>query len=859
MRNFKKSRFAVLACLLVAVLALTAALTLYAFASEVTTEFTGTQITLTDGINIRFVGTLAEADRTGATLDYTVADTTGSVAIVADTDGNFAVDVPVGAAQMAQTVTAKIMVGGTAKDTEEQSVKGYAATLLADDEAAAAEKLVVSEMLRYGAEAYKYDNDGAASNLLDGLTLSDALLFPDAPVYTYEVGTKADATDSFKEIQLTLTEALKLTLTTNAGISITESMMISAFFDEITVDNVVVAAPVTVTPSLYAELAKGDAELGALVKALYNYAVAVKKAMIPDANHVHTLDAGTYDAAAKTITYTCTGCMNSFSTEVFALEQFTGHDTSAIGNPAWRAQYQYLKFAYDEDDPTFYGPKTINLRCFDDKMPMIKTEETFGVDPTHKVTGVYPENVHTYYTDGTDVNKLAFGFDLTMAENGFSTAAIGEEEPGALVRISARAGGYPNAVFDDYCAMLKGNKLVFFIGGEEIGEGEEATRGPSTEIDVYTFAPNETANVVFVYELSVVEETTYMTTTAYINGVEKAEYTVEVNAVDGGFGTTKKSHVHFIVNGTTYNASALNTGYTLDNMYVANDFTGFAAHEHTMDTGTYDATTNTIIYTCTECFASYSTEVFAMEQFTGEDAAFPEKWYGQWRYMGFATNPDDLSTYDKQVNVKITDNQVSIVKDVNTYAIRSDKKDTGFFVEGIQTNFTDGTNTNKVAFGFDLTMPTGGFSNAAEGEPGYIARIGACAGDYPNRKMDSYCAMLRGDKLVFFIAGDADAEEPDIYIDVYTFAPNESANVVLVYELSVVEETTYMKTTAYINGVAKANYTVEVDAVTGGFGTTAGAHIQFLFSANAYHNSSIGAGVIVDNMYIANDFTGFAN
>ncbi len=545
MRNFKKSRISVIACMLLAVMALTAVFSMNTFAAG-ETAFTGTQLTLTDGTNIRFVGTLSDADKDGATVVYTIgAGETKTAALTVDANGNFTADVPVGAAEMAETVTAKIMVGDAEKDSMTQSVKAYAETQLTSNNTFT--KSLVSELLRYGAEAYKFVN-GSASNMLDGLTLSDALTFPAEPEYAY---TK-DESGTFTKIQLTLTDALRLTL--KAGdVAVSEAVKISEFFDGITATSG--AASVTASASLYAKVNKDDADTGALVQALYNYAAAVKAAL----SHVHAMDAGVYDADALTLTYTCAGCSDSYTTEVFVLDQFSA-------KPIWKGTYRSMNFATDPNALTTYD-KGINVPVVDGKVQIIKDAEVYAFNPSKKDTGLFAEGLQTYYTDGTDVNKLAFGFDLTMPSGGFSSAAEGDSKP--IVRIGARAGNYPNKVFDNYCAMLKDDKLVFFIAGDA-EEGE-----PNTYITAHTFAPGETANVALVYELSVDGTTTYMTTTAYINGVATADFTVTVDAVTGGFGTTSKSHVHFITEANYYLNTGLNTGYIVDNMYVANDFTGF--------------------------------------------------------------------------------------------------------------------------------------------------------------------------------------------------------------------------------------------------------------------------------------------
>ncbi len=272
MNNFRKSRLAVLICLLIAVVALTAVFSLNIFADDVVTGFTGTTLTLNDGTNIRFAGTLAESDRTGATVVYTLSEHTYTVDITPDENGAFAVDIPVGAGEMAQSVTVKIMVNGAEKATAAKSVKEYAAYQLENGDDAT--KRVVSEMLRYGEEAYKYANGGAASELLTGLTLTDALPFPASPVYTYA----KDITGNFTKIKLTLTENLRLSLTTKDGESVKKSVKISQFFDGVTV-TAKDGASVTASPSLYAALNKNDSAVGKLVRSLYNYAVAVHMAI----------------------------------------------------------------------------------------------------------------------------------------------------------------------------------------------------------------------------------------------------------------------------------------------------------------------------------------------------------------------------------------------------------------------------------------------------------------------------------------------------------------------------------------------------------------------------------------------------
>ncbi len=582
MKHVKKSRAAILVFVLMATIVLTALFALSSSAAnEATAEITGTNLLLTDGITLRLNGTITDGAEQEFECMYIIDGEIMFDEVTPEADGTFYVDIPVGAAQMNEEIEIEIYDMNTLDtlDTITTSVKEYAADQL--ENGGTYVKAIVSAMLRYGEEAYKYTHDGAASDLLDGLTLTDAPAFPASVLYTYEEGTAPDATDSFQEIRLTLTNALQLTLTTEDGTAATQSMKISEFFDGVTF-TANGAASVTASPSLYVELAKNDAALGNLVKALYNYAAQVRSSLThthtPATGVAHPTDAGkhinmcacgeaietvahtlsaAYTAANKTITYTCTGCSASYDTEVFVLDQFSA-------KPIWKGTYRSMNFATDPNALTTYD-KGINVPVVDGKVQIIKDAEVYAFNPSKKDTGLFAEGLQTYYTDGTDVNKLAFGFDLTMPSGGFSSAAEGDSKP--IVRIGARAGNYPNKVFDNYCAMLKDNKLVFFIAG---GADDD-----DTYIDVHTFAPNETANVALVYELSVDGTTTYMTTTAYINGIAKADFKVAVDTVTGGFGTTDKSHVHFITEASYYLNTGLHTGYIVDNMYVANDFTGF--------------------------------------------------------------------------------------------------------------------------------------------------------------------------------------------------------------------------------------------------------------------------------------------
>ncbi len=947
MKNMKRSRIALLACLLVVVMALTAILTLNAFAGTVTTEFTGTTLTLTDGTNIRFAGTLAEADRTGATLTYTIAGTTETVTVTPDAEGAFAVDVPVGAAQMAETVTAKIVVGGAEKASATQSVKDYAAYQLTNGDNMT--KMVVSEMLRYGEEAYKYTHSGAASTLLDGLTLTDALVFPVNAAYTYEKGTEpATVTDSFKDIQLTLTDALTLTLITNGGTKVSENMMISEFFDGYNA-TATGATPITVSPSLYAELAKGNAEYGNLVKALYNYALAVYRTQIP-ATHKHTVGAGTYDAVSKTMTYACTECLDSYSSKVFVMDQFEGEKT----NPIWKHQYSYLVMASREQDPTDYDT-VISPKNIEGKMQLVKNAPSYGYNetPDRIRTGLYSSvgnSLYSYYTAGTNKMKAAMGFDLTMPAGGFSSAAEGEAP--VFAQIGLGVGAEATSPFSDtYGVVLKGNDLTYMTA---IADGT-----PVLET-VYTFAPNETRNVVMACEVTVISDKTYMVTTIYIDGENRGEFTVEIPASTDGFatntGTWTKGNMALNVTAPDFHATGVNTGIIMDNLYIANTFVGFvgtheheaatytvdptdstkhnvkcacgevmktvthtfdnyttvtpstctvagtesatcvcgttderdlalAAHvfktyttvtpatcdtvgsetatcanctatdvreipeSHTLSAGVYDDATKTLTYTCSLCDAFYATTVFDIDQFN----AAP-KWIGSSaQYTGYYMYEDESVQGGWKTLKPSQDAENNRMQYIKLFASHhaQNNRESGLFLDTVSTYYTDGTNANKIAIGFDLTMPEAGFSSAAEGEAGNFMTTSGMAGG--NSGVLDNNLRLVGNRLV---ACTSDVYGTPVLETIYTFAPNETRNVIFVFELSTAEEKYYTTTTVYIDGAKRLEYTVETEEQTGGF-SAANSRFRFIASSNNILATGVGTGVYMDNLFVANDFAGY--
>ncbi len=551
MKKLKTSRVLLLCCLLLTILALTAALTLSALADDATTAFTGTTLTLTDGTNIRFAGTLAQADRDDAVFVYTFCGKTYMADIIADSDGAFTADVPVGAAEMAQTITAKIMVGGTEKDTITQSVKGYALTRLAEENASDTEKLIVSQMLRYGAEAYEYLNS-TESDILDGLTLPAALEFPAEPTYVY---TK-DATGIFTKIQLTLTEALRLTLKNETGdVTVTHAVKISQFFDGI--DAEWGGACVTASPSLYTKLEKNNAKTGDLVKALYNYAVAVHIAISrtqpqvhqlsytqdTDLPHMHnsvcsicqktvsdahTLGEAVIDKDMCTITYACTACSASLANTFMYISDFSEEDTGIVG-----------LLCDDNGEPTLFP-------TYDNKAYWI----TSSADRTH-VSADAGFCFYPAYEALDDANVLVLGFDVIMPEGGFSQSS----DTAALELVTYLGAGEEQEDVVVLKPALLAKETALYMNDEKITE----------------CVADQSYNIVIEYHLVPTFSGCDIAYTVYFNGAQVYDVTqtYEADCADAFY--SELTQIQFKFSKESWNMHN-DTGIIYDNIYYTNTF-----------------------------------------------------------------------------------------------------------------------------------------------------------------------------------------------------------------------------------------------------------------------------------------------
>lgn len=333
MKIMNKSRVAFLVCLLVLALALTSILALNVFADDevedVATEWTGYSLVLTDGTDIVLQGTISQVDEEDSEDYYVSYDFCEGENIRVDfssgAGGRFEVPIRVAHGQMNDTITARIIVDGETVDEVEVSVKSYCASVLndevivetevADGEEAPTEnapefKTLVSELLRYGAAAYNYLGETEeATALLDGLTLTDALVFPENPAYIFEKvseiaeGTTAIAGVSVVDItsmKLTLNNFLSVTFGTNANLEdvlnysnldedgnmVNDTHKLSDFFNYESIRVIEglgagkeVSDRYHISPSYYAYAMKDDEEVGELVKALYNCALAAHTAV----------------------------------------------------------------------------------------------------------------------------------------------------------------------------------------------------------------------------------------------------------------------------------------------------------------------------------------------------------------------------------------------------------------------------------------------------------------------------------------------------------------------------------------------------------------------------------------------------
>ncbi len=540
-----------LACLLLFVATLTAVFTLNAFAGDVTTAFTGTTLTLTEGTNIRFTGTLSSADREDAAVVYTFAGKTQTKDIVADENGTFAVDVPVGADEMHETVTAKIMVGGTAKASTTQSVKDYAAYQLKNGDSVT--KRLVSEMLRYGEEAYKYTHGNASSPLLSDLALTDALHFPTSLAYTYA----KDVTGTFKKIKLTLTDALRLTLTTNDGTTVKESVKISQFFDSMTA-TASNAASVTVSPSLYAELNKDSSKEGNLVKALYNYAVAVHSAIAytqpdthrlthtQDAEHperhnttcticqesvssTHTLGEGIIDYEMYTITYACTQCSAAYTNAFVDISDFNMQDSGFLG---------FLDAA--DGNPKIPPAYDGKANWITSSANPVKAKEDVGF------------SFYTIDMGLSEPSDLVLGFDVIMPEGGFS-----KDDTTAALTLAGTMGPDLEGILDQQQKFVaKGTALYF--NEEKIGE---CVAGVSYNIAISYHVEQTFSGCSVAYAV-------------YLNGTQVYSVTQDYAADCGNVFEDEDTQMQFKFNKESWNMHN-DTGIIYDNIYYADSFIGW--------------------------------------------------------------------------------------------------------------------------------------------------------------------------------------------------------------------------------------------------------------------------------------------
>lgn len=212
MKTQTKSRALLLVCVLVLAMALTAVFAFSASAADVT-ELTDYSLILTDGVDIKVNGTVAEADleKDIKVVATCYGETTYDVTVE---DGAFSVVIPVSVTRYADTVQVDLVVGDEIVATENVSIKDYIAATLADEDASDALKQLVSEIAYYGASVLNklgYTEDAEA--FVADLDLYDTIEPEWEPDFSYNKGVAADI--AINKVSMELADRINLIFTTD--------------------------------------------------------------------------------------------------------------------------------------------------------------------------------------------------------------------------------------------------------------------------------------------------------------------------------------------------------------------------------------------------------------------------------------------------------------------------------------------------------------------------------------------------------------------------------------------------------------------------------------------------------------------
>lgn len=215
MKTQTKSRALLLVCVLVLAMALTAVFAFSASAADVT-ELTNYSLVLSDGVDIKVNGTVAEADlekdiKVVATChDETTYDVTVE-------DGAFSVVIPVSVTHYADTVQVDLVVDDEIVATENVSIKANVASILADAEIPAAVKTLASEVIRYGEAALIYLGYAEeAEAFVADLELAESIEPEWEPDFSYDKGEAADI--AINKVSMELADRINLIFTTSAPV-----------------------------------------------------------------------------------------------------------------------------------------------------------------------------------------------------------------------------------------------------------------------------------------------------------------------------------------------------------------------------------------------------------------------------------------------------------------------------------------------------------------------------------------------------------------------------------------------------------------------------------------------------------------
>lgn len=616
MKTMNKSRVAFLVCLLVLALALTSILALNVFADDevedVATEWTGYSLVLTDGTDIVLQGTISQVDEEDSEDYYVSYDFCEGENIRVDfrsgAGGRFEVPIRVAHGQMNDTITARIIVDGETVDEVEVSVKSYCASILndevivetevADGEEAPTEnapefKTLVSELLRYGAAAYNYLGETEeATALLDGLTLTDALVFPENPAYIFEKvseiaeGTTAIAGVSVVDItsmKLTLNNFLSVTFGTNVNLEdvlnysnldedgnmVNDTHKLSDFFNYesiCVIEGLGAGKEVSdryhISPSYYAYAMKDDEEVGELVKALYNCALAAHTAV--GHNYIEYIDtAATCQNDGHSVlacdcgaSYEVTVAKNDTHPEIELINGnggFVGYKCAAC-DTLWAAVSGLMIF--DGTDDSFTGMQSVDTAYTATGLPTLNNGRYDWV----RMEGADPkdQNQLWYQFGGKDdvaftaKDEYKFIMNIDLEPIGTPCDAEGEREILSLNLVTDRnqTQGLDRwgPKHQTPQKLLRWNDDGTLVGWNNIIIGEVAPEGTTTNVTVVLVAGEGELGGKTVPMLYA---------TYYVNGVGICTTGIENTLRDGGFG-------YIYANG--YNTDDFE-GYSFDNLW----------------------------------------------------------------------------------------------------------------------------------------------------------------------------------------------------------------------------------------------------------------------------------------------------